>query len=79
MKFDDILKLIHNQENREELRYLGQRYYDTQRETSRADTSGQKELLDEIIHRIHLQYRAIRRPLPTQKEVEEMIVNYFTS
>jgi hypothetical protein len=32
MKFEDILKLIHSRENCEELRHLGQRYYDAQRE-----------------------------------------------
>jgi hypothetical protein len=81
MTFDDILKLIRDQRNREYVRGIGQRYYDIQVERGRADSTGlesrQKKLLNEIMHHIHLQYRAIRRPLPTENDVREMIFEHF--
>jgi hypothetical protein len=84
MQFNDILNLIRNKEEREQLRSLGERYSDMHQQSAASDAASaaiarRKELFDDIMHRIHLRYRAIRRPLPSENEVKQMIIDYFKS
>jgi hypothetical protein len=82
-QFEALLQLM-NETRRAELQRLGQRYYDLKRESApTTDVPGiavrQQELMEQIMHQIHLQYRAIRRPLPTPEEIERMIIDYFSA
>lgn len=84
MPFEELLQLVHKEADRKDPQRLGQRYYDMRQTITdvagvSSAASPQQGLMDQIMHHIHLAYRAIRRPLPTPAEVEQMIMTYVIS
>ena len=84
MKLEDLLKLIGREADREELLGLSEQYHEARQAREMNEAGGapnvhanQGELLDHIMERIHWHFRALRHPLPTPEEVDEMIRDYF--
>jgi hypothetical protein len=84
MKLEDLLNLIAQAADRAELLGLSERYHEARQaretnETARMPTADarQRELLEQVMQRIHWHFRAIRHPIPTPEEVDEMIRDYF--
>ena len=85
MKLEDLLKLIGQEADREEFLGLSKQYHDARqaRGTNEAAgaspiNAGQGALLEQVMQRLQWHFRAIRHPMPTPEEVDEMIRDYFT-
>jgi hypothetical protein len=85
MKLEDLLKLIGQEADREEFLGLSKQYHDARqaRGTNEAAgaspiNAGQEALLEQVMQRLQWHFRAIRHPMPTPEEVDEMIRDYFT-
>lgn len=81
MTLKDLLKLIAKPADKEELLYLVDQYYNAVTVPGHIGSSNssaidlqQQEALNKIMERLHWHFRAIRHPLPTQQELEEMII-----
>jgi hypothetical protein len=81
MTLQDLLKLIAKADDQQELLQLVDQY---QRAVPRGGGSAssdsaavdaqRQEALDKIMERVQWHFRALRHPLPTPQEVEEMLV-----
>jgi hypothetical protein len=81
MTLQELLKLIAQADDKQELLHLVDQY---QRAAQRGgsiasgDSSAvdaqRQEALDKIMERVQWHFRALRHPLPTPQEVEEMLV-----
>ena len=81
MTLQDLLKLIVKSDDQKELLHLVDQYQNAAQTSSHSKSSDsaaadaqRQEALDKIMERVHWHFRAIRHPLPTKQEVEEMIV-----
>ena len=84
MTLEDLLKLIGREADREEFLGLSEQYHEARRARETSAVGGaatvdarQGALLEQVMQRIHWHFRALRHPLPTPEEVDEMIRNYF--
>ena len=84
MKLEDLLNLIGQEADRAELLGLSEQYHEARQAGKTNDAAGmptvdarQRELLEQVMQRIHWHFRAIRHPMPTPEEVDEMIRDYF--
>jgi hypothetical protein len=81
MTLKDLLKLIAKPDDKKELLHLVDQYHNAatmsgciESSNSSAVDSQRQEALDKVMERLHWHFRAIRHPLPTQQELEEMII-----
>jgi hypothetical protein len=81
MTLQDLLKLIVKSDDQKELLHLVDQYQHAAQTSSHIESSDssavdaqRQEALDKIMERVHWHFRAIRHPLPTKQELEEMIV-----
>lgn len=81
MKFEDLMKVIGGEAEREELTRLGREYTEAQRlMRARGDAQDDAErdaALGELMDKVQLHFRAIRHPLPTRQQLEEMLSEHF--
>jgi hypothetical protein len=84
MKLEDLLKLIGQEADRAEFLGLSEQYHEARqaREANEAAgappiDAGQGALLEQVMQRLQWHFRAIRHPMPTPEEVDEMIRDYF--
>jgi hypothetical protein len=80
ISMDELLRLVGEAEARKDLLRLAREYGRARRGRVRGEASSttsdvgrETELLDAIMHRVQLAFRAVRRPLPTREEIEEML------
>ena len=81
MTLQDLLKLIVKSDDQKELLHLVDQYQNAAKTSGHIKSSDssavdaqRQEALDKIMERVHWHFRAIRHPLPTKQELEEMIV-----
>lgn len=81
MTLKDLLKLIAKSDDKKELLHLVDQYHNAATMSGRIESSDsssvdsqRQEALDKIMERVQWHFRAIRHPLPTQQELEDMIV-----
>ena len=81
MKFEDLVKVIGNQDDREEFVRLGQQYAEAHKlAQARAEPQAEAQreaAFTQLIERVQLHFRAIRHPMPSRQELEEMAVEHF--
>jgi hypothetical protein len=84
MKLQDLLNLVGQEADRAELLGLSEQYHAACQARMTNEAAGmptedarQRALLEQVMQRIHWHFRAIRHPLPTPEEVDEMIRDYF--
>lgn len=76
--FNNLLSLIGRGADREEFSRLGHQYYEAFQSQQTNEQSAQRErILDQIMERMRWHFRAVRHPIPTRPEVEQMILDYF--
>ena len=80
MTLKDLLNLIAKPDDKKEILHLVEQYHNAATMSGRSKSSNslavdsqRQEALDKIMERLHWHFRAIRHPLPTQQELEEMI------
>jgi hypothetical protein len=82
-KLENLIGLIHKEPDKEEFLELSRQYNETlqgRRGTESAEAIKaelEKTALDQIMKRLQWHFRAIRHPMPTSEEVEDMIKEYF--
>lgn len=81
MSLEELLAVFGSEAEREGFLQLGRRFCDAQRgngsRTADDAVEGGESLLDQLMHRVQVQYRAIRRPLPRREELMKMILDHF--
>jgi hypothetical protein len=75
LSFNDLLKLVPKEAERRELNRLGREYAQAAGQPAAAARTG--PMLDEIMKQIQHHFRAIRHPLPTRAQVEQMMREAF--
>lgn len=81
MRFEDLLKVIGEKADREEFTRLGREYAD-ERRLARAGGGGGDEArreaaLGALMEKVQWHFRAIRHPMPTRQQLEEMLAEHF--
>jgi hypothetical protein len=81
MTLQDLLKLIAKADDQQELLQLVEQYQraaqrggGSESSDSSAIDAQRQEALDKIMERVQWHFRALRHPLPTPQELEEMII-----
>jgi CHASE3 domain sensor protein len=85
MKFENLLGLIAKESDQKEFVRLGQEYVKAHQDTREAsDSAGartaeteREDILDQITKQIQWHFRAVRHPIPTRQELEEMLKEHF--
>lgn len=73
MTLEELVRLVAKPDDRTELLQLGRELHrERQARSAAAD-----EVLERIMDRIQWHFRAIRAPMPTRQDVEEMISEHF--
>jgi hypothetical protein len=70
-KLETLFDLVPREADRDELRTLGRRHNEAVQ--SRAPASERDAIIDEAMARVQDHFRAIRHPLPTRADVEQML------
>jgi hypothetical protein len=70
-KLETLLDLVPRESDREELRGLGRRHNEAIR--ARAPAAEREAIVDEAMARVQDHFRAIRHPLPSRADVEQML------
>ena len=80
MKLENLLMLIAKEEDKKELLELVDQYQNASRRPGLSESTSssavdlrRQEAMTRIMERIHWHFRAMRHPLPTQQEIEEMV------
>ncbi len=82
MELEDLLALIDKESEKKEFLRLGQDYHQARQQpganrSNSAPNPPPEEILDQIMKQIQWHFRAIRHPMPTRQQVEEMIMEHF--
>lgn len=77
MTLEGLVGLVAAPGDRAELLRLGEQVHREREERGGAAGDASPEVLDRIMERIQWHFRAIRAPMPTKEEVEEMIADHF--
>lgn len=79
MRFEDLLKVIGEDDDREEFTRLGREYADAHRLARAGEGSeAQREAaLGALMEKVQWHFRAIRHPMPTRQQLEEMLAEHF--
>jgi hypothetical protein len=84
IKLGDLLGLIAKESDQEEFLDLSRQFNEAQQARKAkkpaealAAESQSKETLDQIMERLRWHFRAIRHPMPTRQELEEIIKEHF--
>jgi hypothetical protein len=81
IKFEDLLKVIGKEDDREEFVRLGQQYAAAHKfAQGRAEPQAEAQreaALGQLIARLQEHFKPIRHPIPSRQELEEMAVEYF--
>ncbi|HEY0101017.1 MAG TPA: hypothetical protein VGB76_18980 [Pyrinomonadaceae bacterium] len=81
MRFEELMKVVGGEAEREELTRLGREYADAHRlthERAGPQAAAQREAaLGALMDKVQFHFRAIRHPLPTRQQLEEMLSEHF--
>jgi hypothetical protein len=84
MKLEDLLNLISQEADRADFLGLCEQYHEARQARQTNEAAGmptvdarQREVLEDVMQRIHWHFRALRHPMPTSEEVDAMIRDYF--
>lgn len=79
MKFEDLLKVIGEDDAREEFTRLGREYVNERRLARAGEGSEERReaALGALMEKVQWHFRAIRHPMPTRQQLEEMLAEHF--
>ncbi|MCA1624067.1 MAG: hypothetical protein LC778_09765 [Acidobacteria bacterium] len=83
-KFGNLLGLIAKDSDRDKFLQLSQQYNESRQARKPPEPGGSlaadlqnEEIIDQLMKQLQWHFRAIRYPMPTRQEIEEMIYEHF--